>query len=142
MDEAKALLEEYNKRDRYTTQIRSVTSFEGFLRQCRRAIDKLHGFHIEADQEFWSMEAKDEAWRLYKHGDISNEEYEVVKHMSMWQCLRKYQELHVEDGWFNIAFEFGEIVFAALSSRALIEMGIFTEEEMGEYTDLILEYET
>ena len=175
--EAKQIVHYHNKTDNvYTTHTHSVDNFDGFLRQCKRAINKMQQIpDASVKHEFFSMMAVDQAMRFYKKEidgvffgfqrlSVSEwkenpkpwyspcimngteyyvfddykekyEEYEAIKKMTYWEYLRKYGELHVENGWNCVDFEFDGIVFAALSSQALVEMGAFTAEECKQYQD-------
>ena len=146
------IIKAFNKKDNaYTTHTRSVESFEGFLKQCKRAINKAQQIpNASVRDEFFSMYAIEQANRFFKNAfhNLWNpqselykqklKEYESIKKMSNWEYLRKYGELHVQDGWFCVDFEFGEMVFAGLSEKALIEMEVFTNEECRQYTDAIV----
>ena len=167
--EAKQIVRYLNKKDNvYTTHTHSVDNFDGFLKQCKRAINKMQQIpDASVKHEFFSEMAIDQAERFYKReikdvffifqsplGDYNCEcvlngalyyasevgkkyidEYEAIKKMTYWEHLRKYGELHVENGWNCVDFEFGGIVFAALSSYALIEMGVFTAQECRQYQE-------
>jgi hypothetical protein len=133
-------MREYDKKDIYTTQTTSSESFEGFLAQCRRAINKLHQEKVSTKYEFWSMYAYREAFKHFYGGKsfLSEEEkakYKQAKNFSYWEFLRKYGYLSIYDGFYCIDFEYGGMVFAAYSSRALIEMGVFTKEEIDLYVE-------
>jgi len=150
--DANQIIKDFNKKDKvYTTHTRSVESFEGFLQQCKRAINKAQQIpNASVRNEFFSVYATEQANRFLKNAfhNLWNpqselykqrlNEYEGIKKMSNWEYLRKYGELHVQDGWFCVDFEFGEIVFAGLSQKALVEMGVFTNEECRQYEDAIL----
>jgi hypothetical protein len=112
---------EFEKRDIYCTEKRSVESFDGFLAQCKRAINKLYRYGdeipaISVDTEFWSMNSGENG-------------------LTCWEYLKKYGCLTVQDGCFCVTFEYDAIVFAAYSSAMLIEMGVYTHEEINEYVD-------
>jgi hypothetical protein len=136
-------MREYDKKDIYTTHTTSSESFDGFLAQCRRAINKLHQEKVSTKYDFWSYYASEQAYKhFYGNGRfLSNEEqaeYEQAKNMSYWEFLRKYGCLSVYDGFFCIDFDFGEMVFASYSSKAMVEMGIYTKEELDLYVECAL----
>lgn len=141
--ECRRIMREYDRKDIYTTHTTSSESFNGFLAQCKRAINKLHQEKVSTKYDFWSCYASEQA---YKHfygnrrflSDAEHAEYEQAKNLSYWEFLKKYGYLSVQDGFFCIDFDFGGMVFAAYSSQALIEMGIFTKEEINLYVDCAL----
>jgi hypothetical protein len=142
--ERRRIMREFEKKDVYTTHTFSVEKFDGFLSQCRRAVNKLYGYRVSTKYDFWSTYAKKQA---YKHcygssvifpGEKERAEYEKAKNMSYWQFLKKYSYLSVYDGFLCIDFEFGGMVFATYSSQAMTEMGITTKEETDLYVECVL----
>jgi hypothetical protein len=136
-------MREYDKKDIYTTHGWSSESFDGFLTQCKRAVNKLYQEKVSTKYDFWSTYASEQASKHFfgKGSFLSNEEYteyEKAKDMSYWQFLKKYGYLSVYDGFHCIDFDFGGIVFAAYSSHALIEMGVTTKEEVDLYVECAL----
>jgi hypothetical protein len=136
-------MREYDKEDIYTTHTTSSGSFNGFLAQCRRAINKLHQEKVSTKYDFWSTYAHREAFKHFygSHrflSDAEHAEYEQAKNMSYWEFLRKYGYLSVQDGFYCIDFEYDGMVFASYSSHAMVEMGIFTKEETDLYVECAL----
>ena len=143
--ECRRIMREYDKKDIYTTHTFSVESFEGFLAQCKRAVNKLHGEKVSVKYDFWSTIMGHRTYQyFYGYGGFLSHEdtdYETVSNMTYWEFLKKYGCLSIYDGFFCIDFEFGGMVFAAYSSRALIEMGIVTKEEIDLYVECALAVE-
>jgi hypothetical protein len=138
--ECRRIMREYDKKDIYTTHTRSVSSFNGFLSQCKRAINKLHGQKVSTKYDFWSIYAKEPAYKYFVEGrmSLSDEEYakyEKAREMSYWEFLKTYGYLSVYDGIFCIDFDYDGIVFASYSSKALIEMGVLTKDEIDLYVE-------
>jgi hypothetical protein len=119
--EAKQIIKEFNQRDNvFTTLTESVKSFKGFLNQCKRAVNKMQQIpDASVNHEFFSTQKNENNGKTY------------------WDVLKETGELHVQDGWFCVDFEFGGIVFAGLSQKALIEMEVFTKEECMQFVDAI-----
>ena len=143
------LMKKFDKKDIYTTQTRSVSDFKGFLEQCKRAINKLYGHKVGTKEGIWSWYADDNAYKYILDKNLlpiadrelyleNRAEYEKAKELSCWEFLKKYGFIHIEDGYFCVDFEFDETVFAAYSSKALIDMGVYTKEEINQYVDCSL----
>ena len=164
--EAAQIIKEHNRKDDvYATLVPSSTNYNSFLKQCKRAVNKMQGIpDAKVDEEFFSQYATDQSERFYKsrltnsHGYLKYhlddeiydngkwvkfsesadwKEYKAIPEMSNWEYLRKYGELCVQDGWFCVDFEFGNHVFAALSQKALVEMGVFSSEDCKLYLDAL-----
>ena len=150
--EAEQIIKEQAKKDKqYTTYVESSEDRDTFLRQCKRAVNKMQGIpDASVNEEFFSMYATEQANRYFDR-EIKNQyinadteygkeiwnEYESIKEMTNWEYLRKYGELSVHGGWYCVDFEFGTIVFAGLSQRAMVEMGVFTNEDCKLYLDAL-----
>ena len=147
--EASQIIREHGKRDAvYTTHVHSSADWKGFLRQCKRAVNKMQQIPgASVNVEFFSYLATGQAYKFLTR-EISGKfypgmtgydeklaEYESIKNMTYREYLRKYGELSVQDGWFCVDFEFGGIVFAGLSQGALIEMGVFTKDDCNRYLE-------
>jgi len=150
--EALQIIKEHNKKDGiYTTYVSSSEDYNGFLKQCKRAVNKMQCIpDASVKHEFFSKFATEQADRyysrmikdnyLYPNSPLGMErmtEYENIAKMSNWEYLRKYGELSVQDGWHCVDFEFGGIVFAGLSQGALTEMGVFTNEDCRLFLDAL-----
>ena len=150
--EAAHIIKEHNRKDNvYTTHTDSSENFSNFLKQCKRAVNKMQGIpDAKVDEEFFSGRATEQANRFYDRkikdrGLFGNsplsverwKEHDAIEKMSNWEYLRKYGELHIQDGWFCVDFEFGGIVFAGLSQQALVEMGVFTKDDCKLFLDAI-----
>jgi hypothetical protein len=146
--EARKIVKEHLKKDSvYTTLVESSGDYKGFLQQCKRAVNKMQQIpNASVKYEFFSGCATEQAARFMKSElvgmypghplrDEKLADYNAILKMTNWEYLRKYGELHVQDGWYCVDFGFGDIVFAALSQFALIEMGVFTKEECDNYID-------
>ena len=140
--EANQIIREHGKRDTvYTTHVQSSADWKVFLRQCKRAVNKMQQIpDASVNVEFFNYLATEQAYKFLTR-EISGKfypcpngydeklaEYESIKNMSYRKYLRRYGELSVQDGWFCVDFEFSGIVFAGLSQRALVEMEVFTKD--------------
>ena len=75
-------------------------NFNGFLQQCKYAIDKIFGYHIKTDEDFWSTKINEKTY---------------------WQILKETGSLAINEIWYEnrkekeglaIDFDFGRIVYA------------------------------
>lgn len=151
--ECKQFMKDFEKRDIYTTHSQSVEGWDGFLNQCKRAINKLYSFQgsrVSVKTDFWSSYADDQAYNfLIKRGGYDNllwderqkrwAEYEKAKKLSYWEFLKKYQFLTVQDGIHCVDFDWSGIVFAAYSTQCLVDMGVYTAEESKLYIDCLFQ---
>jgi len=130
------IMKEYDKKDIYTTHNQSVSDFKGFLEQCKRAINKLYGYKVSTKCDFWSTWDTEKASIHYFKGNYA--EQEKARKMTYWEFLKQYGYLSIQDGVHCIDFDFDGVVFAAYSSQCLIEMGVYTKEEIDRYVECSL----
>lgn len=118
------------KSKKYRTDALSVGTFQGFLNQCKRAIDKLHGEKMSVKHDFWSCVDRSIQYEAYKKKfDFDN----IPRNKTFWDILKETGELHIQDGFYCVDFEFGGVVYAEYSCRAMIDYFDCTEEEFNEY---------
>ncbi|PXV61247.1 hypothetical protein CLV62_12580 [Dysgonomonas alginatilytica] len=110
----------------YETDRPSKTDFNSFLNQCKRAINKLYGFNVSVNQEFWSCRVNS----IYVDG-------EMIDGKTYWEELKETGSLSLTDGLFCIDFQFDSHVYADYSVNFYLENGLITKEEYSLFLDNI-----
>jgi hypothetical protein len=96
-----------------------------FLDQCKRAINKIHGFTVSVKYDFWST---------YMNSCIIDGKRDE---RTYWDILKETGSLSINDGCLCIDFQFYSHVYAGFSASYYIEQGILTKEQFEDYLKTI-----
>jgi hypothetical protein len=125
------------KTGKYETFVPASESWEGFLNQCKRAVNKLHGFKVGVKYDFWSCRIGYNDFKEVLDLDGRTMRYGEYEDLTYWEFLKKTGFLSINDGFHCIDFDSANHVFAGYSGPAYVDMEIVTAEELREFMDVL-----